>query len=1388
MQRLECSRVSRRARCFCMAFNAFAWLACLPMPITYADEFEQSQSREYETRIKDILKNHCYECHSGKTTEADIDFGAMTTLADVRKSSSIWQKVHHAIATYQMPPKDSPQLTENDHKAVTAWLSTFLEHEALAHAGDPGPVVLRRLNNTEYTYTIRDLTGIDSLNPAAEFPIDGAAGEGFTNVGNALAMSPSMVSKYLDAGKSIAAHAVLLPDRIEFSNFTSSSDWTNEILERIKALYGTYSSSSGSDKVNLQGIIFDTNEGGRLPLEDYVHALAEHRDALESNQASLAGLASNLKLSPKYLQLVSSLLNAEPPSNNFIFERVQRLWRDRNSDYTSQIIQEISHWQNVLWKFSTVGHIGKVNGPKAWQEAIDPIVHDQELRFAVPDQEPSENITVYLNVQAPVDGSKVKVAIERPRLVKSGRPDVMLRDLEHAAEQLESSRETLKQHTQACLNAANELLANPTLEVGDLASRYQVPQEQLQAWVNYLGISKDTRYAIDNYISQASTSLTEHSYVTGWIGADSLNVIANSSDQHVRIPGHLNPHSIAVHPSPDRNVIVGWKSHSSSTVAVECSIQHAHPECGNGVAWALELRRGKSKLILAEGHAQYLESIRRAKVDEVRIEPDDVVALVINPRDQNHSCDQTMIDLKIHNSQYTWHLSKDVSANLTESNPHADSNGMKDVWHFYSEPITSTSLISLPVQSLLGKWQLSSDVQQRTQLASEIHRLINDGVPDTADDPSNQVLYQQFLSVGGPLVQQTDNSEKHVQVKDLALRTLSQNDITFGRGIDGAVVDKDSFIVEAPAIVPINLPATLSSGTNLVANARIVGETSSFAQVSISATVPATTTPLAPILISNSKASEANVRDQLNQFRALFPIALCYSKIVPVDEVVTLTLFHREDEPLQRLMLSDHESKQLDRLWNDLHFVSRDALKLVDAYEQLWQFSTQDANPSVFDPLKEPIRRRAAEFREQLIQSESTHLDSVLIFAERAFRRPLTENENGGMRTLYQALRKQDIPHEDAIRLLIAKVLVAPAFLYRLEESHAGEIQHRVSDIELASRLSYFLWAGPPDMELLQLARAGKLHEKDVLIKQTKRLIQDPKSRRFAKEFFCQWFQILDFDQLDEKSERHFPEFSALKDAMHQEAIETFAFTIQENRSILELIDCDYAFLNEELAKFYNIPNVEGQAWRKVTGVRQQHRGGMLTLAAVLAKQSGASRTSPILRGNWVCEVVLGEKLPKPPKDVPQLADAQLDGLTERQMIEQHSKDPACSKCHFKIDPFGYALENYDAIGRFRNRDAQGLPIDSRTVVEDGTEINGLDGLKHYMLTQRRDDFVKQFNRKLLGYALGRAIQLSDEPLLREMLKLQRENNFSIHPTIEAIVLSNQFLDIRGRAHGTESQ
>jgi hypothetical protein len=242
-----------------------------------------------------------------------------------------------------------------------------------------------------------------------------------------------------------------------------------------------------------------------------------------------------------------------------------------------------------------------------------------------------------------------------------------------------------------------------------------------------------------------------------------------------------------------------------------------------------------------------------------------------------------------------------------------------------------------------------------------------------------------------------------------------------------------------------------------------------------------------------------------------------------------------------------------------------------------------------------------------------------------------------------------------------------------------------------------------------------------------------------------------------------------------------FMELFRNDRPAHELLDADYTFLNERLAKHYGIPGVTGSAWRRVDGVRRHGRGGILALGSVLTQESGASRTSPVLRGNWLVETLLGEKLPKPPANVPRLPEEEgaTEGGTVREMVARHTRVPECAVCHIRIDPFGFAMEKYDPIGRLRDKDAAGRGVDVAVQLKDGTRFEGLDGLRAYLLEQRRKDVETTFCRKLLGYALGRSVILSDHPLIESMVD-GLEKGGPLSGAVLAIARSRQFRCHRG--------
>lgn len=1372
---------------------------------------------DFGREIRPWLEAYCLDCHSGERRKGDLDLDQFTSLDEFARQPRVWRGVIEQVSAGEMPPKGKPQPTTEERARLLERVNAALDQVARARAGDPGPVVLRRLSNAEYTYTLRDLTGLETLDPAREFPADSAAGEGFMNVGNALVMSPSLLTKYLEAAKEIARHAVLLPDGLRFSPSTSARDWTEETLAAIRGFYARFTEQGSGTAVNLQGIQFDTNEGGVIPLEGCLAALLLHREPLGAGRMSPGEVAASHGLNAKYLTTLWETLDGREPS--LVLDAIRARWQIAGPGDASGVAAAIREWQGALWRFTTVGHIGKRDGPPAWQVPVTPLADRQEHRVALPAPNPDGAVMLYLAVSDAGDGTENDVAVwEKPRLVAPGRPDLLLRDVRRIAAEITARRCEMFAATAKCLAAAAELEdAGGPVSMEREADAQGIHPAMLAAWLECLGVGA-AEAPIESLITGRLEKTADYDFIQGWTGADALSVVANSSDQHVRIPGNMKPHGLAVHPAPNRRVAVGWRSPVRGDLRVEGVVHHAHPECGNGVTWAVELRRGHTRRRLAAGVAQGSAEVQFGPFEGLRIGLGDLLSVVIGPRNGNHSCDLTAVDLRISDGERRWDLAADASPDILAGNPHADLQGNSAVWHFYSEPDQGGGPDSvLPEGSLLARWQSVQDHAERQRLAEDLEAFLLRGPVGLAEDDPNAVLWRQLASPTGPLLGSflgrdpgdgvRSRAEAGPEVSGGQEGGWGLDDALFGGASDGEGGEADSLVVQAPSVIEIRLPAELVDGCEFVTTAALAAPSGSEGSVQMrvlserpsgspSVAVGAAreagvrgtwsdgerpVTSDSPILVPSGSRARARIEQAFDDFRQVFPAALCYTKIVPVDEVVTLTLFYREDDPLRRLMLDEVEARALDRLWDALRFVSQEPLKLVDAYEQLWQFATQDADPSAFTPMGEPIRQRAAAFRQSLVEAEPAHLEAVVEFAERAYRRPLTSGDQAELRHLYTQLREQEIAHAEAVRLTLARVLVAPAFLYRLEEPAPGQTPGPVNDWELATRLSYFLWSSAPDAALREQAARGALRDPSVLASEARRMLRDPRVRRLAKEFACAWLHIYDFDSLDEKSERHFPTFTGLRGPMYEEAIRFFADAFENDASVLSFFDADHTFVNGVLAAHYGLSGVMGDDWQRVDGVRARGRGGVLGLGATLAKQSGASRTSPILRGNWVAEVLLGDRLPPPPKDVPRLPeDEASEDLTVRELTTRHSSDPRCAGCHLRIDSFGFTLEGYDAIGRRRTHDLGGRPVDTRAKLLDGTVIDGAEGLREYLLTTKREAVLQQFCRKLLGYALGRGVLLSDKPLLEAMQRELRDDDHRFGTAVGTIVRSRQFREIRG--------
>jgi cytochrome c551/c552 len=401
----------------------------------------------------------------------------------------------------------------------------------------------------------------------------------------------------------------------------------------------------------------------------------------------------------------------------------------------------------------------------------------------------------------------------------------------------------------------------------------------------------------------------------------------------------------------------------------------------------------------------------------------------------------------------------------------------------------------------------------------------------------------------------------------------------------------------------------------------------------------------------------------------------------------------------------------------------------------------------------------------------------------RAYRRPVTDTDVQPLVAIYRNGRK-DGTFETGIEMALRAVLVSPNFLFRVEhDSVEGQpgAMHRVSDVELASRLSFFLWSSIPDDELLSLGEKNKLSDPGVLSTQVKRLLADRRSQAFVDNFAGQWLYLRNLDQV-KPDQDVFPEFDpTLKEAFDRETLLFFQAIVRENRPVTDLLSANFTYLNQRLAEHYGIPGVYGSQFRRVS-LNDASRGGLLGQGSILTVTSYPNRTSVVQRGKWVLENILGSPPPPPPPDIPALEAHSKEGkqLTMRQQMEQHRANPTCASCHSRMDPIGFSLENYDGDGKWRSKDA-GNVIDVSGKMPDGTTFQGPAGLKDLILNKHREEFIDTFTEKLLTYALGRGVEYYDRPSMRAVIRDAETQNTTIPALIESIVKSPQFQMRRNR-------
>ena len=696
-------------------------------------------------------------------------------------------------------------------------------------------------------------------------------------------------------------------------------------------------------------------------------------------------------------------------------------------------------------------------------------------------------------------------------------------------------------------------------------------------------------------------------------------------------------------------------------------------------------------------------------------------------------------------------------------------------------------------------------------------------------------------------------------VRELVSAETAQR-LNFGKSPDGTPIGENDFATDGSAMFEIPMPEGGPMLLNMQIDVELGGNRDQVVRIVISDRADGGTRgqPTRTLIGDMTSAGYKAFRKGVMEYASLLP-PNSHSEPTPADkdpvpepfdntynvpehdEFVVKVKYIRDDRFFAENLIDAATRKRLDQTWNDLYA----SFEYHDNYLRLLakHYGVDLKGIGIAQMDKAQIALLPVEMRKYVTQlrahydavmaaqmaARPNHITDCLDFASRAWRRPLTEPEKLSLRAFYDKAFSVEQDHRQAIRALIARILVAPQFLYRVEQLGDGSRESGVgnqalelrqpssskanfalsptpnsqlltptsqlptsgvkplTNWEMASRLSFFLWSSIPDNELRRAANAGELTDPAGIERQVKRMLADPKARRLATEFFGQWLGFYHFDQHKGVDTTRYPEFTNdVKEAMYDEAVSFFEHIIRQNRPVNDLLFADYTFLNKDLAKFYNVAKdiKSTDQVELVQGANAFNRGGLLRLGAVLTVTSAPLRTSPVKRGDWILRRILGTPVPPPPADAGSLpADDKLfGGLSLKAKLEQHKRNATCANCHLRIDPLGFSLEHFDSTGRWRDKYPDGNVIEDSAALSDKTEIAGIQGLLRY-LKSKEPQVRKTLSFKLVGFALGRTVSASDQALVDRMTAKGSEVTFAQLAT--EVATSKQF---RNRSAGEERQ
>jgi hypothetical protein len=1262
-----------------------------PDPLTISTE-----SRElFEKKIQPLLVGFCGKCHGKTPKDNDLDLTSFGSAPAILARPRVLSNVAERVRGGDMPPKDAPQLDQAEREQLLGWITAALDAEAAARAGDPGPVTLRRLSNTEYDNAIRDLTGVD-IRPtqAREFPVDSVGGEGFANVGEAMPVTPELVQRYHQTARDVAARAVLLPNGIRFSPSPDRPTWTAETLESLRSFHARYAGPNGEP-----------------PLAAHLAATLRHRGRVTNGgPAAIAAVATEEKLNATYLTALWNGLNGTRSSSLPSVEVAARMrqWREKTAEIATlkQRRQAASEKIKSRW-VSSKRLLAKSQVGEEKSVPFEETVSVQRGELVL--------LTVLPNGNHGADSTLVEWTI---RETAGGQRTWSVADL-----------------------------------VPNLLKGNSWPGKHEARW-SFLDTTSTPVFLTDR-----RDSIQEHAELKAWSLGSEPSVFVNAGTEDLRLWTTLPARTFFVHPGPKRPVSVAWTSPIAGELLVSGRVADAHPAGLDGVSFELSH-------VAAPEMGQALVEVNNASADlpDVGMHP-------------------APLDL------------------------------IREMWRAATtDPAPVLAAIKATQDQLFrGNYRQHAVIAVGNGFPAweELHRVVDrERVEGAAREPvfrlvalpaqpDTFVVWDRLGLEGGdgPTLVFAEHPELKAAVEAACgikfghhpqNRSVPESALVTAAG-DELVIDLKG--LPAPLQKLLKLPRFLRADVSLDEGSPETAEVQAFLVAATGgggrlAEPVAKATPGDPRVatIVHPRVADERARSAA-EFRTLFPPAVLFEPIIPRDAQGSLFLYHREDEPLRRLLLDDAGRAELEQLWSEQEFVSEQAFATPRMLEEITQYYRRPNDGArimffymqLFD---EHVKLEEQALREAKAAAEPRHLEALLAFVARAWRRPLTGDELAAILASYRADRAEGVKHELAFRAALARVLSSPWFLYRVEQPATGPHWQPVSGDELATRLSFLLWDSIPDDELR--ANSARLHEPAVMEEQLRRMLKDDRMRGMAREFGARWLGVRDFVTNHGRNLKQFPEFTpAVSHALAEEPVQFFEDLLVNDRPVVDVIDTDAVVVNDVLARHYGIPGVTGPEWRRVEKVSAYGRGGLLGFGAVLAKTAAASRTSPVKRGAWVVQM-LGERLPKVPPGVPPLPETPPDGLSVREITERHRKEPKCAGCHVRIDPYGMTLEQFDALGRLRPaRDLK--PGDARATTRDGVELDGFAGLRNYLAGPRREDLLRALARKLTGYALGRAVQLSDRKLVDELARTMSAGG-RWSDALLIIVHSEQFRCIRPAA------